>query len=91
VVEPQETAAGDEVLTPPTEVQVPVPPRTDAFQRVPLASTAKMLLCPFKNEVLTAGPVPVIVVPLMLAALLTTAKSERSIRVAKTMLLVIRL
>jgi hypothetical protein len=39
----------------------------------------------------TAGPVPAIVVPLTLAALLTTAKSETSIRVAKTMLVVIRL
>jgi hypothetical protein len=39
----------------------------------------------------TAGPVPAIVVPLTLAALLTTAKSETSIRVARKMLVVIRL
>jgi hypothetical protein len=47
--------------------------------------------CPRASEEVTAGPVPAIVVPLTLAALLTTAKSETSIRVAKTMLIVMRL
>jgi hypothetical protein len=73
------------------------------FQRAPLASTAKISVSPVVNEMLAAGPVPVIVAPtgfvargaavrlawlLTLAALLTTAKSERTIRVAKAMLLI---
>jgi len=37
----------------------------------------------------TAGPVPAIVVPLTLAALLTAAKSETSMRVPKTMLVIV--
>jgi hypothetical protein len=43
------------------------------------------------HSTLAAGPVPVITVPLTLAALLTAAKSDTSIRVAKTKLIVIRL
>jgi hypothetical protein len=78
VVVPQETAAGDEVQIPPTEFQVPLPPITDLLQRVPLLSTTKMLLCPLANEVLAAGPVVPMLIPLALAALLTTAKRETS-------------
>ena len=73
------------------------------FQRAPLASTAKISVFPVVNEVLAAGPVPVIVPPtrfgargavvplawpLTLAGLLATAKSETSIRVARAMLLI---
>jgi hypothetical protein len=49
--------------------------------------------CPLTvaHSTLAAGPVPVITVPLTLAALLTAAKSDMSISVAKTMLIVIRL
>jgi hypothetical protein len=51
-----------------------------------------MSVCPLlPHSVLTAGPVPAIVVPLTLAELLTTAKSETRIRVATMMLIVIRL
>jgi hypothetical protein len=73
------------------------------FQRVPLASTAKISVSLVVNEVLAAGPVPGIVPPtrlavggavvlvawpLTLAGLLATAKSDTSIRVAKAMLLI---
>jgi hypothetical protein len=75
------------------------------FQRAPLASTAKISVFPVVNEVLAAGPVPVIVLPtrfgamravvplawpLTLAGLPTIAKRETSIRVAKAMLLIAR-
>jgi hypothetical protein len=50
--------------------------------------TAKIYHGPLFEE-LTAGPVPAIVVALALDALLTTAKSETSIRVAKTMLIIV--
>src|SRR5208337_2804186 len=90
-----ETAAGDEILTPPRESQVPLPL---VCQRVPLVSTPKKSAYPLHPagacippDEVTAGPVPAIVVPLTLAALLTTAKSETSIRVARKMLVVIRL
>jgi hypothetical protein len=82
----QEIEAGDAVHTPPRESQVPPP---DVCQRAPLVSTAKKSRYPVDHSVLTAGPVPVIVWPLTLAALLTTAKSDTSIRVAKTMLIIV--
>jgi hypothetical protein len=41
------------------------------------------------SEEVTAGPVPAIVWPLTLAALLTAAKSETSMRVATTMLVIV--
>jgi hypothetical protein len=49
--------------------------------------------CPLTlaHSTLAAGPVLLITVPLTLVALLTTAKSETSISVAKAMLIVIRL
>jgi hypothetical protein len=102
-----ETAAGDEVLTPPRGFQAPLPlGAIDVFQTVPLGSTAKISVSPVVNEVLAAGPVPVIVLPtrfvawgavvplawpLALAGLLTAAKSETSIRTAKATPIAIRL
>jgi hypothetical protein len=49
--------------------------------------------CPLTlaHSTVAAGPVPFITVPLTLTALLTTAKSEMSMTVAKTMLIVVRL
>jgi hypothetical protein len=58
-------------------------------------STAKKLVLRYPvgdveaSEELNAGPVPAIGVPLTLAALLNTAKSETSIRIAKTMLIIV--
>ena len=50
--------------TPPREFQVPLPlGAIDVFQRAPLGSTAKISVSPVVNEVLAAGPVPVIVPP----------------------------
>jgi hypothetical protein len=89
-VELQDTAAGDEVHTPPREFQVLLLPYS-VYWSAPDESTAKMYHCPVLDEEAAAGPVPGIVWPLTLAALLTTAKSETSIRVAKTMLIVVRL
>ena len=76
----------------------------DVFQRPPLGSTAKISVPPAVNEVLAAGPVPVLVPPtrfvatgavvplawpLTLAELLATAKSEKSIGIiANAMLLI---
>jgi hypothetical protein len=90
----QEMAAGDEVHTPPRESQVPLPL---VCQRAPSVSTAKKLVLRYPvgdveaSEELNAGPVPASTVPLTPVALLTAAKSETSIRVAKTMLIVVRL
>jgi hypothetical protein len=93
-LEPQAIAAGDAVHTPPRESQALLP-FIGVCHRVPLVSTAKKsryplypvgTVAPLPVE-LAAGPVPAIVWPLTLAALLTTAKSETSTVAAMTILI----
>jgi hypothetical protein len=85
----QETTAGDEVDTPPREFQLLLSPY-GVYWSPPVESTAKMSTCPVELDTMyTAGPVPPITVPLTLVSLLTTAKSETSRRVVKTMLVIV--